>query len=98
MTFYLQTTAGREELLLPADTVWVNIIVEDENRNNTTMIDLDLDVFPFHAIQRITPEGIHVTLDCALGDDPAFREILKRYRGISMVEMAMFGFELTVII
>ena len=98
MTAYLQTSAGREELLLPADTIWVNISVEDENRNKTTMIDLDLDVFPFHAIQRITPEGIHVTLDCAISDDPAFREILKRYRGISMVEMAMHDFELTVII
>ena len=98
MTAYLQTSAGREELLLPADTVWVNISVEDENRSNTTMIDLGLDVVPFHTLHRITPEGFNVTLDCAISDDPAFREILKRYRGISMVEMAMHGFELTVII
>lgn len=98
MTAYLQTSAGREELLLPADTVWVNISTNDGNGNNSTMIQLGLDVFSFHAIHRITPEGFNVTLDCAISDDPAFREILKRYRGISMVEMAMFGFELTVII
>lgn len=98
MTVYLQTSAGREEIRLPEETVWVSISTNDGNGNNTTMIQMGSDTFPCYTIHRITPEGVNVTLDCALSDEPGFYEILEQYRGIAMVEMEMFGFELTVMI
>ncbi len=99
MTAYLQTTAGREEISLQEGTFLVSVSTNDGKGNNCTLIQTGLeDVFPYRRIQRITPEGVNINIDCVFGEDPAYQEILERYRGISMVELVMFDFQLTIII
>ena len=99
MTFYLQTTAGREEIALPKETVFVGVYNKAEDGSNNLEIMTGFDkMFSCGKIRRVTPEGVNITIDCIAANEPAFHEILDRYRGISMVEIVTREFELNVVI
>ena len=99
MTFYLQTTAGREEIALPKETVFVGVYNKAEDGSNNLEIMTGFDkMFSCGKIRRVTPEGVNITIDCIAANEPAFHEILERYRGISMVEIVTREFELNVVI
>jgi hypothetical protein len=99
MTVYLQTTAGREEIALPKETVFVGVYNKAEDGSNNLEIMTGFEkMFSCGKIQRVTPEGVHITLECITANEPAFFEILERYRGISMVEIVTREFELNIVI
>ncbi len=99
MTVYLQTTAGREVIPLPEETVFVGVYNKAEDGSNNIEIMTGFEkVFPCGKIRRVTSEGVNITIDCMAAEESAFYEILQRYRGISMVEIVEQDFELTVVI
>ena len=99
MTFYLQTTAGREEIALPKETVFVGVYNKAEDGSNNLEIMTGFEkMFSCGKIQRVTPEGVRIDVDCIAANEPAFHEILERYRVISRVEIVTREFELNVVI
>ena len=99
MTLYLQTTAGREEIALPKETVFVGVYNQAEDGSNNIEIMTGFEkMFSCGKIQRVTPEGVRIAVDCIAANEPSFYEILDRYRGISMVEIVTREFELNVVI
>ena len=99
MTAYLQTSAGREEIALPEETVFVGVYNQTEDGNNKLEIMTGFEkMVSCGKIQRVTPEGVHFTLECITANEPAFFEILERYRGISMVEIVTRDYELNIVI
>ena len=99
MTLYLQTSAGREEISLPEETVFVGVYSKAEDGSNHLEIMTEFEkVVSCGKIRRVTPEGVYIAVDCITANEPEFQEILDRYRGISMVEMVTRDFELNIVI